>query len=363
MTKQWIRIWLFVCLALLPAVTQAQGASAANEPISAALKLWYGASKNNILASALAQDKLPKLLPREREIELALSAAPEHLRAEATVYVWQRGGYVKARAGTNGFSCLVHKEDGGGIGPICYDAEGSQTTLLADFRRAQLIEAGKDPAEVARLINEEYKAGKLLAPRKPGVAYMLSHDFRQHNPKTGALEQVFPPHVMFYAPYMKNADIGALPQHRGSQTQPWILGEGQPNAYIIVVTKEPPPPTAHEHDGKMIEGTWVIVEAELSGQKLPEEGLKGSKLILRQGSYRFGDDQGEYKLSPAEKFKAMDIAGRAGPNAGKSFLAIYELKGETLKICYDLAGKARPQEFKTAAGTQQFLVTYRREKD
>jgi hypothetical protein len=189
----------------------------------------------------LPQDKRPKLLPREQEIALALRAAPEHLRAAATVYVWERGGYVKARSGSNGFSCLVHKEDGG-TAPICYDAEGSQTTLLADLRRAELIERGKDPNEVKRILNEEYKAGKLLAPRKPGVAYMLSHDFMQHNPKTGKLEQVFPPHVMFYAPYMKNADIGALPEHRGSQTQPWILGEGQPNAYIIVVTKDPPPP-------------------------------------------------------------------------------------------------------------------------
>ena len=49
---------------------------------------------------------------------------------------------------------------------------------------------------------------------------------------------VFAPHVMLYAPYMKNADIGALPEHRGSEAQPWILNEGKPWAYIIVVPKE-----------------------------------------------------------------------------------------------------------------------------
>jgi hypothetical protein len=213
--------------------------------LSAAL---FGGLLSGGAPRAFAQDTLPKLLPREREIAMALGAAPEHLRAEATVYVWERGGYVKARAGSNGFSCLVHKENGG-AGPICYDAEGSHTTLLADFRRAQLIEQGKDAAEVTRIINEEYKAGKLLAPRKPGVAYMLSHEFTRHNAKTGEMEQIFPPHVMFYAPYMKNSDIGALPQHRGSQTQPWILGEGQPNAYIIVVTKDPKH-TAHSNEKK-----------------------------------------------------------------------------------------------------------------
>lgn len=187
-------------------------------------------------------EKLPKLMPREHEIEMALSAAPEHLRKDATVYVLQRGGFVKAKDGTNGFSCLVLRESGGGTAPICYDAEGSQTTLLRDFREAELVEQGKDAKEVAQIIGEEYKAGKLLAPRKPGVAYMLSTEFKQHNHKTGQMELIFPPHVMFYAPYMKNADVGALPNHRGSQTQPWILNEGSPTAYVIVVPKSQTPP-------------------------------------------------------------------------------------------------------------------------
>ena len=187
--------------------------------------------------AAQAKSALPKLLPRQQEIEMALSAAPEQLRAAATVYVLERGGYVKARAGTNGFTCLVHRDDGG-TGPICYDAEGTQTTLLADLRRAALLEEGKDPQTVERLIEAEYRAGKLSAPRRPGIAYMLSTEFKQHDHQTGELKQVFPPHVMFYAPYLKNSDIGALPNQRGSQTQPWILNEGKPNAYVIVVLKE-----------------------------------------------------------------------------------------------------------------------------
>jgi len=117
-----------------------------------------------------------------------------------------------------------------------------------------------------------------------------------------------------------------------------------------------------EEDGKVIEGTWVIVKAELGGQKLPDQGIKGTKLILTEGRYQLQIDQGEYKLYPAEKIKAMDIIGREGPNKGKSFLAIYELQGDTLKICYDLAGKIRPTQFKTEAGTKQFLVIYQREK-
>ncbi len=46
-----------------------------------------------------------------------------------------------------------------------------------------------------------------------------------------------------------------------------------------------------------------------------------------------------------------------------SFPCIYELEGDTLRVCYDLSGKKRPGEFKTAEGTQLYLVTYTRKKD
>lgn len=115
-------------------------------------------------------------------------------------------------------------------------------------------------------------------------------------------------------------------------------------------------------DGKMMEGTWVLVEAEIGGQKLPDESIKGTRLILTEGRYEYQNDRGEYKLYPAAEIKAMDIVGREGPNKGKIFLAIYELEGDKLKICYDLTGKTRPTKFKTEAGTRQFLATYQREK-
>ena len=43
----------------------------------------------------------------------------------------------------------------------------------------------------------------------------------------------------------------------------------------------------------------------------------------------------------------MTITGTEGPNHGRTFPAIYELKGDTLRICYDLSGAKRPTEFKS----------------
>ena len=116
----------------------------------------------------------------------------------------------------------------------------------------------------------------------------------------------------------------------------------------------------------MMEGTWLPVEGELGGQRFPDEVLKTIKLTMSDGKYtvKVGEqiDKGTVKLEPTTKPKAMDITGTEGPNKGKTFLAIYELTGDTLRICYDLAGKKRPTEFKTAKDTQQFLVSYKREK-
>lgn len=177
------------------------------------------------------------LLDKEKEIEMALSAVPENLRKDAAVYTVGPKGYVKVRDSKNGFHCLVEREGEGTLAPICYDAEGSQTLMLAAFKTAELALSGKSQEEIEKQINADYKSGKLIAPRKTGIAYMLSMQFQEHNHATGEVKTVFPPHVMFYAPYMKNSDIGATKEDFGSLTRPWILNEGKPGAYIIVVPK------------------------------------------------------------------------------------------------------------------------------
>jgi hypothetical protein len=51
-------------------------------------------------------------LPRDLEIQLALSALPPHLRDNATVYVLNPDqGFEVARKGTNGFHALVARTE------------------------------------------------------------------------------------------------------------------------------------------------------------------------------------------------------------------------------------------------------------
>ncbi len=121
-----------------------------------------------------------------------------------------------------------------------------------------------------------------------------------------------------------------------------------------------------KEDSKKIQGTWKPVTAELGGKPYPEAVLKTMTLTLTEGRYVVtvgqGRDEGTVKLDPAMEPRAMDIVGTKGPNQGKTIPAIYKLTDNTLRICYDLSGEARPTEFKSKPGTQLFLVEYRRQK-
>lgn len=114
-----------------------------------------------------------------------------------------------------------------------------------------------------------------------------------------------------------------------------------------------------------LDGTWLPAEAELAGKKFPDEIRKTIKLVLKGDEYLVTvgpqTDRGTCKRDPSAKPKALDITSTEGPNKGKTFLAIYERDGDTLRVCYDLSGKDRPSEFRTKEGTQLYLVTYKLE--
>ena len=120
-------------------------------------------------------------------------------------------------------------------------------------------------------------------------------------------------------------------------------------------------------DAKALQGTWLPVKAELAGQPMSDALLKTISLKLDHGKYEVfvgtAPDRGTYTLDSGAKPKGITITGTDGPNIDKTFPAIYELKGDTLRICYDLSGAKRPADFKSSAGTKLYLVTYNRKKE
>jgi hypothetical protein len=178
---------------------------------------------------------LPELLPREKEINLALNAAPEHLRKGAGVYVLERHGFVKTRETTNGFTCIVNRDHPLSLKPVCFDAEGTATILPKILRVGELLMQGVPMSGIDKEIAEGFLTRKYISPRRAGVAYMLSGDIRNYNPRTGKVES-FPPHVMFYAPNLTNADLGITPEALASDPSlPFVAYQG-PHGFIIMLT-------------------------------------------------------------------------------------------------------------------------------
>ena len=186
-------------------------------------------------ANKVNAQRLPELLQPEKEIELALSAAPEHLRKGAGVYVLERNGFVKVRDSTNGFTCIVNRDHPLNQKPVCFDTEGTATILPKILQVGELLMQGKTMSEINGDIAEGFRTGKYISPRRPGVAYMLSGDIRNFNPRTGKVES-FPPHIMFYAPNLTNADLGTTAEALAKDPSlPFVAYQG-PHGFIIVLT-------------------------------------------------------------------------------------------------------------------------------
>ncbi len=108
------------------------------------------------------------------EITLALSALPEPMRATASVHVLGPTGYRKAREGTSGVNCLVERSRPDTQEPICWDREGSETIMPVAYAEAEWRASGLKEDEVERRVNEGFAKGRFRAPRRGGVAYMVS---------------------------------------------------------------------------------------------------------------------------------------------------------------------------------------------
>jgi hypothetical protein len=183
-----------------------------------------------LLATLGVHGQTALLMEQRREVEMALSSAPEDLKSAAGVYVLRKNGFVKVRDSRNGFNCVVERRSRH-IAPKCYDAEGSTSTLQASLKRGEFLTSGPDPAEVEKRIDEEYRAHRLHAPKKAGIVYMLATDdnFQDQAGKTHHLGA----HVMVYAPFLKNADIGVSADQQWSPSHVWVQYEGRPDAYLI----------------------------------------------------------------------------------------------------------------------------------
>lgn len=140
-------------------------------------------------------------------------------------------------------------------------------------------------------------------------------------------------------------------------------------AVTLLVAADAPADDAVKKELDNLQGTWVATAGEAGGQTFLDDQLKAMKFVVQGNKYTFTmkettehPEKGILKPDPAPSPKALDIEITEGPEQGKTQKAIYELDGDTLKICFAQAGKDRPTEMSAKGEQAQGLLTFKREK-
>jgi hypothetical protein len=183
------------------------------------------------------------LLPPEREIALARSAAPAAVTDSATVYVLREAGYAVAVRGSSGVACYVGRSWPGSLEPHCFDAEGAATILPIEMRRTELLARGVPYETVQRQIADGLLHGRYRMPQRPALSWMMS-SAQQLIDDDGKPAGAWRPHLMIYYPYLTAASLGLGPAPDPRQAMLVDGGTPEANLTIIVGSAVPPADTS-----------------------------------------------------------------------------------------------------------------------
>jgi len=120
-----------------------------------------------------------------------------------------------------------------------------------------------------------------------------------------------------------------------------------------------------------LEGTYVLAEMEIGGEKLPADlfakapeaertiKITADKLIsAKKGK----DDAVSYKVDASKTPAQIDIVEKTEGGKDQKLYGIYKLDGDTLTICAVESDKPddRPKEFKTSKDSKAMLMVLKK---
>lgn len=132
-----------------------------------------------------------------------------------------------------------------------------------------------------------------------------------------------------------------------------------------------PQDDAFRKELKAMAGTWRPISTENNGNKAPEEILKDIRWARdADGKWAMQRDHKTVlewtvkKIDATKKPKTIDIEVTFGPYKGQIYRGIYELDGDTLRVCLAQPERAeRPTEFSARKGSNSALSEFKREKN
>jgi uncharacterized protein (TIGR03067 family) len=140
------------------------------------------------------------------------------------------------------------------------------------------------------------------------------------------------------------------------------------SAVIVAATQGAAPnePDAVKEGLKNLEGVWILKQYTTNGKDLPKEQLNtilGGQIEIKGDEMKMGKIVAKIVIDPSLKPKTIDRLVKGPGDRELMTPCIYELDGDTLKICKPapLAKRDRPMEMKSGEGV--VLEVYERKKN
>ncbi len=175
-------------------------------------------------AAGEAQDR--EVPPAELQIELAVQAAPEDFRDDATVLGYDaEGALAVLREGTNELVCLAPDPSSGSFSVACYHED------LEPFmaRGRELRDEGVEGMARDSIRWQEVESGELEVPYGAALHVLHGSGF---DPSTATIHDPF----LRWVIYVPGATAGTTGLSvEPAEGEPWLMFPGTPGAHIMFV--------------------------------------------------------------------------------------------------------------------------------
>lgn len=180
-------------------------------------------------SAAVAHAQVP---PPERQIAVAVSAAPADMQAGATVMGYRNyHRLVTLRSGNNDMVCLGDDPSIASFHVACYHHDLEPFMAMG----RELEAAGKTRQQIDSLRLAAVQSGAIKMPDGPRALYNLYASADSIDSATGLAHHPFGLQVV-YIPYATEATTG-IPTKPGGGL-PWIMYAGKPWAHIMIVNAD-----------------------------------------------------------------------------------------------------------------------------
>lgn len=112
---------------------------------------------------------------------------------------------------------------------------------------------------------------------------------------------------------------------------------------------------------KKLQGTWKFVSHVFGDKAQSKEELANQTITFSGDKWTIRKDGkvisgGTHKFDSSKTPGQVDAAVTEGDDKGNTMLGIYELKGDTFRVCFDPKGKKRPTDFASKEGRMTAVV-------